>query len=97
MIFNIGDGDMTIQQEAYSLIDTLSDDDVKAIVNIMIRMLPTRSFADEATNSGSVVPDRKMQAFNRLKELRKIAAESSVIDFDIERENGVRGKYGEFM
>ena len=88
---------MTIQQEAYGLIDTLSDDDVKAIVNIMVRMLPTRSFADKDTNIGSVVPDRKMQAFNRLKELRKIAAESSAIDFDIERENGVRGKYGEFM
>ena len=37
---------MTIQQEAYKLIDSLSEDSVKAVIQVMIRMIPSQKNAE---------------------------------------------------
>ena len=58
---------MTIQQEAYSLIGALSDQNVRIVVEF-IRNLPKDAIPDSTANAA---PDRKAVAFSRLQELRK--------------------------
>lgn len=58
---------MTSRQEAYELIDSLPEDSVRAVIEIMIRMIP------ENKNKKQETASRKMKAFLALQELRKSA------------------------
>lgn len=85
---------MTIQQEAYSLIDTLSEDKVKLIVQVMISMLPERktNYYPSQTEAAS-----KMMAFNEMQKLRCKSSEYGIKDIDTELHTAIEEKYGKYM
>ena len=83
---------MTLQQQAYGLIDRLSDESVAALIEVMTRMLPherggaaTREQAD-----GEVSP--KMKAYLRMQELRKETAKYDLSE--AQRAAALDEKYG---
>ena len=84
---------MTVQQQAYRLIDQLPDECVEAVISIMTNMLPKDKKKEDLGNSDT----KKMAAFNEMQKLRKITAAYEITDYDAEREYAVSEKYGEFM
>ena len=84
---------MTVQQQAYWLIDQLPDECVEAVISIMTNMLPKDKKKEDLGNSDT----KKMAAFNEMQKLRKITAAYEITDYDAEREYAVSEKYGEFM
>lgn len=89
---------MTIQQQAYELIDELPDDSVKVIIELMSRMpkatqisIVPNSMKDETSK------ERKRAAFERMKKLRKAAVEHKIEDVEAARQDAVQEKYGAFM
>ena len=84
---------MTLQQQAYGLIDRLSDDSVQIIIQVMIRMLPEKRERADTKESEANTP--KMKAYLRMQELRK---ETAKYDFsESQREesmNEIFGKIG---
>ena len=56
--------DMTIQQQAYGLIDRLPDDSVQVMIQVMRRMLPYEK--EDVKDSDSESP--KMKAYMRMQE-----------------------------
>ena len=62
---------MTLQQQAYGLIDRLPDDSVQVVIQVMRRMLPRDRDVVKTTvrSSDSITP--KMKAYLRMQELRK--------------------------
>lgn len=63
---------MTIQQEAHNLIDALTEDSVRAVVSVMVRM---KSGDDVSVNTIDNLDslskqDRMKQAYNRVLEIR---------------------------
>ena len=83
---------MTIQQEAYKLIDSLSEDSVKAVIQVMIRMIPSQKNA-EANETNTF--NSKIQAYERMRELRKETAAYNITDYKLELEEGLEEKYEE--
>ena len=83
---------MTLQQQAYGLIDELSDDSIQVIIQVMRRMLPAeRKSSDNQTNS-SDQDTPKMKAYLRMQELRK---ETSKYDFsEAQRTAAMDEKFG---
>ena len=79
---------MTLRQEAYSLIDTLSDEGIKAVIHIM-RMIPP---GVSCTNAEGI--SEKMKAYDSLQLLRQEAAKYNITDFDAERDSALTAKYG---
>ena len=79
---------MTLRQEAYSLIDTLSDEGIRAVIHIM-RMIPP-SVSDVKGDGIS----EKMKAYNNLQLLRQETAKYNITDFDAERDSALTAKYG---
>ena len=79
---------MTLRQEAYSLIDTLSDEGIRAVIHIM-RMIPP-----DISHSDSEKLSEKMEAFNRLQQLRQESAKYNITDYDAERNSALTAKYG---
>ena len=68
---------VTIKQEAYRLIDSLPEDSIRIIVQLMYKMEP-------ANNRVPGSKDKKMQAFYELEKMRKEM--SFPKDFDPEKE-----------
>ena len=79
---------MTLRQEAYSLIDTLSDEGIRAVIHIM-RMIPPN-----VSHSDSEKLSKKMEAFNSLQQLRQESAKYNITDYDAERDSALTAKYG---
>ena len=67
---------MTVQQRAYDLIDQLGEDDVQAVIQVMIRLLPSVKQKKKETSTDSVSP--KMKAFLRMEQLRKETAQYDI-------------------
>ena len=84
---------MTVQQQAYWLIDQLPDECVEAVISIMTNMLPQ----DKKKGALGISGTKKMAAFYEMQRLRKITAAYEITDYDTEREYAVSEKYGEFM
>lgn len=84
---------MTVQQQAYRLIDQLPDECVKAVISIMTNMLPQ----DKKNEALGIGDTKKMEAYYEMQKLRKITAAYEITDYDAEREYAVSEKYGEFM
>ena len=83
---------MTLQQQAYGLIDRLSDDSVQVVIQVMERMLPQEEKA--ATVKDPEVVSSKMKAYLRIQELRKETSEYDISEF--QREAALDEKYGTF-
>ena len=84
---------MTLQQQAYDLIDRLPEESVRLIVELMGRMSGP---VPQAWENGQKKSE-KMLAFERMQELRKETAGYGILDPMEEREQGMREKYGVFM
>ena len=67
---------MTVHQRAYNLIDQLGEDDVQAVIQVMIRLLPKTKQEKKETSTDSVSP--KMKAFLRMEQLRKETAQYDI-------------------
>ena len=67
---------MTVHQKAYDLIDQLDEEDIQAVIQIMIRMLPAVKKEKNDSLSDSISP--KMKAFLRMEQLRKETAKYDV-------------------
>ena len=80
---------MTLQQQAYGLIDRLSDDSVQVVIQVMERMLPQEEKAATAKDSEVISP--KMKAYLRIQELRKETSEYDISEF--QREAALDEKY----
>ena len=81
---------MTVREEAYGLIDSLPEDSVKAIIQIMVRMAPAGKKAKEH----QPVITSKKKAFLELQEMRK---EGAKYHFGLdERASALDAKYGTF-
>lgn len=89
---------MTIQQQAYELIDELPDDSVKVMIELMSRM-PKATKISIVSNplKDETSKERKRAAFERMKKLRKSAAEHKIEDVETARYDAVKEKYGAFM
>ena len=87
---------MTVQQEAYSLIDTLSEDKVRLIVQVMLNMLPGKNEHD-IPQSDKISETQKMNAFHQMQELRKESHKYPVPDFEAARAAGMEEKYGQYL
>ena len=96
---------MSIQQQAYELIDQLPEDSVRVVIDVMKRMMPAsrrgRAVPKQKTDTVSETPggelSPKMQAFLRMQELRQETAAYQLQDYDAEREAALREKYGDLM
>lgn len=84
---------MTVQQQAYRLIDQLPDECVEAVISIMTNMLPQ----DKKKEALGVSDTKKMAAYYEMQRLRRISAAYEITDCDAAREYAVSEKYGEFM
>ena len=80
---------MTIRQEAYRLLDGLSEDGVRAVVGVMLQMTPKQVEKEQDTD--------KMKAFKKVQELRKITAAKYEVDIEEARKEGLMEKYGRYM
>ena len=86
---------MTLQQQAYGLIDSLPDDSVQVVIQVMRRMMPKDSRTLQTdTKVSNAVSSRKMKAYLRMQELRK---ETSGYDIsEGQREAAINEKFGTF-
>lgn len=84
---------MTVQQQAYRLIDQLPDECVEAVISIMTNMLPQ----DKKKEALGISDTKKIAAYYEMQKLRKITASYEIADYEAEREYAVSEKYGEFM
>lgn len=81
---------MTVKEQAHSLIDSLPNDSVRAVVEILIRMKPQ----SKTTANKQNIPTPKMIAYLELEKLRKEGEKYSFSDDD--RAAAVNEKYGSF-
>ena len=65
---------MTVQQQAYGLIDRLSEDSVQVVIQLMERMLPYESKNSVVKETRDISYTPKMRAYLRMQELRKISS-----------------------
>lgn len=79
---------MTIQQEAHNLIDVLTEESVRAIVNVMIKMKSRddTSIKTETTvgEMDSTKHDKMKHAYNRVLEIRHHNNQKGYNDIDYE-------------
>lgn len=85
---------MTLQQQAYGLIDSLPDDSVQVIIQVMRKMLPSDRQKPEAKAESPESAAPRMKAYLRMQELRKETAKYDVSD--TQRETALNEKYGTF-
>ena len=83
---------MTLQQQAYGLIDRLPDDSVQVIIQVMKRMLPHEKPLKNASSEGDMSP--KMKAYMRMQELRKETAKYDISQS--QRDEALNEKFGVF-
>ena len=83
---------MTVQQEAYRMIDRLSDDAVLALIRIMECMVPENEKSGMEKPGEEAKETAKQKAYLRLKALR---SDMKNYDFsDADRADGLAEKYG---
>lgn len=82
---------MTAREQAHSRIESLPDDSVRAVVEIMIRMQPRRE--DSLRGTEKLTP--KMKAFLELERLKEEGTQYSISPDD--RSAALEEKYGSFM
>ena len=83
---------MTLQQQAYGLIDRLPDESVSALIQVMTRMLPhERGDAAIRENTADEVSP-KMKAYLRMQELRRETAKYDLSE--AQRAAALDEKYG---
>ena len=87
---------MTIRQEAYQLIDDLADNSVKIVVEFM-QTLPRKNKEADYPSPQPGAKTRKMIAFERLQEMRKEMASYHLADYETERAEAMREKYGDLV
>ena len=93
---------MTTRQKAYTLIDNLPEESVKAVIQIMLLMTPSRNVPAEkdkiesrSTSENAAASDNaspKMKAYLRMQQLRK-----ETVKYDIsesQREAAMDEKFG---
>lgn len=83
---------MTMRQQAYGLIDRLSDDSVQLVIQVMKKMLP-----HDRENKAAITPvdsetSAKMRAYLRMQELRKETAHYDVSE--TQRAAAIDEKFG---
>ena len=83
---------MTLQQQAYGLIDKLPEDSVQIVIQVMRKMLPHGGNVHAADHSEE--PSSKMKAYRRMQELRKETAQYDVSEY--QRSAALAEKYGTF-
>ena len=83
---------MTVQEQAYSLINQLPEESVNAIVRIMVLMLPEKQSTFETSDAAENAMTPKMKAYLRMQELRKMTA--SYNTSAIQRSTALNEKYG---
>ena len=85
---------MTLQQQAYGLIDRLPEDSVQVIILVMKKMLPLEHENEKksALSYDQVTP--KMKAYLRMQELRNETARYDISE--AQREAAVNEKFGTF-
>ena len=83
---------MTLQQQAYGLIDRLPDESVSALIQVMTRMLPHEcgDAAIKKQANGEASP--KMKAYLRMQELRRETAKYDLSE--AQRAAAMDEKYG---
>ncbi|MBQ3702653.1 MAG: hypothetical protein II885_07845 [Oscillospiraceae bacterium] len=83
---------MTLQQQAYRLIDSLPDDSVQVVIQVMQRMLPEERQPKKTVADERISP--KMKAYLRMKELRR---ETALYDISQgQRDSALEEKFGSF-
>lgn len=85
---------MTLQQQAYGLIDRLSDDSIQVIIQVMRRMLPHEKQTERINTASSDTVSPKMKAYMRMQELRKETVKYDVSD--AQRDSALDEKFGIF-
>ena len=85
---------MTVQQEAYQMIDRLSDDAVLALIHIMECMIPQEEKREAEKAAEQSAETKKRIAYLRLKELRNDMKNYSFSESD--RAEGLAEKYGTY-
>lgn len=85
---------MTLQEQAYGLIDRLPDDSVRVVIQVMRRMLPRDTETVMTTARSSDAVTLKMKAYLRMQELRKETSKYDVSD--AQRAAGLDEKFGTF-
>ena len=85
---------MTVQQEAYQMIDRLSDDAVQALIRIMECMMPEKGKSEAEKAGETTAETNKRKAYLRLKALRN---DMKNYDFsEADRAEGLAEKYGTY-
>ena len=81
---------MTLREEAYSLIDRMPEESVRALIPVMVKLIPLKQ---NTTAAQSPAISSKMQAFLDMQQMRKASVQ---YDFsDVQREAAVFEKYGQ--
>ena len=81
---------MTVHQRAYDLIDQLDEEDVQAVIQVMIRLLPDVKSGEKKESADSISP--KMKAFLRMEQLREETAKYDVSEN--QRAQAMEDKFG---
>ena len=83
---------MTLQQQAYGLIDQLPDDSVRAVIQVMIHMLPDDKQKEKPSATSADALSPKMKAYLRMQELREETAKYDVSE--VQRDQALNDKFG---
>ena len=84
---------MTIRQEAYRLIDDLTDDNVRLMVLLMTKITGNQGYSSVSAPSDHERSETdRIRAFEELQRLRKTAEAYQFSDFESEREAAMREK-----
>lgn len=89
---------MTLQQQAYTMIDQLTDDNIKDVIQYMTAML-----AHSNNDCQTIIIEakekemKKLQAYFKLQALRREIYTYAIDDCEAERECAMLEKYGEYM
>lgn len=84
---------MTLRQEAHTLLDTIQDDEgIRLIIGIIERFQHSSRYKE--TNPVKKDISKKQLALKEMEILRQTSPFSVDIDYDKEREEAIREKYG---
>lgn len=88
---------MTARQEAYRLIDGLSEDNVRLMVILMTKIAGNQTTdVPNPVTGNEISAAEKIRAFYELQESRKSAGAHGFSDFEAEREAATKEEYGSF-
>lgn len=87
---------MTLQQQAYTMVDQLTDENIKDVIQYMAAML---AYSNNDCQTIIIVAKekKKLQAYFKLQELRRELCSYAVDNCEAERECAMLEKYGEYM